>query len=453
MKTITNVIKIAFSNMVSFGTSFIISFILPKILSIAQYGEYKQYTLYLTITYLFNFGFNDGITIKYGGGDLNEIDRQEVQREHSYLLKFQLIILSIMMIFSFILKDKLLAFFSIATFFNAIITFNQNFYQAIGNFSPVSKGNILKSVFYIVTLVFGMLILKAKDSDTYIIINILSYIFWFLYMEIFFMKSIGIKLLKSDKNVKKLFRVGIYILISNMSLTFVGSIGNWFVNWGYTVEEFAQYSFQNSLLNVVLLVVNAVGIVFYNILAKYREMGLAIMIKRVCIFLGIFSGLVFFVFSLVINKFLHAYTPSINLLSITFISIPYLMASRILIANIFKTMRSEKKYFIISILYALLSLLFVGFTQLIFKNMFSIAISTTLCYVFWYIFATRMEFMKLKDNKKEIILLIIHAIVFYITANSLSILMGTIVYFIFCILVVLVFEKEIRGIVKFIKEN
>ena len=43
--------------------------------------KYKQYTLYLTITYLFNFGFNDGITIKYGGGDLNEIDRQEVRKQ------------------------------------------------------------------------------------------------------------------------------------------------------------------------------------------------------------------------------------------------------------------------------------------------------------------------------------------------------------------------------------
>ena len=64
MKLLKNIIGVALSNIASFGTSFIIGFILPAILTVADYGYYKEYTLYLSFAYLFNLGFNDGIYIK-----------------------------------------------------------------------------------------------------------------------------------------------------------------------------------------------------------------------------------------------------------------------------------------------------------------------------------------------------------------------------------------------------
>ena len=84
MKTLKNILNVAMSNIVGFGTSFIVGFILPGILTVAQYGSYRQYTLYLSFTYLFHLGFADGIYIKYGGKELNELDHNVIRDEHNF---------------------------------------------------------------------------------------------------------------------------------------------------------------------------------------------------------------------------------------------------------------------------------------------------------------------------------------------------------------------------------
>ena len=73
MKVLKNVFQVALSNVINFGTSFIIGFILPAVLSVADYGYYREYTLYLSFAYLVNLGFNDGIYIKYGGAEKEKI--------------------------------------------------------------------------------------------------------------------------------------------------------------------------------------------------------------------------------------------------------------------------------------------------------------------------------------------------------------------------------------------
>ena len=52
---------------------------LPIILSVVDYGNYRQYILYMSFTYIFNAGFNDGIYIKYGGKEEHELNQEEVQ--------------------------------------------------------------------------------------------------------------------------------------------------------------------------------------------------------------------------------------------------------------------------------------------------------------------------------------------------------------------------------------
>ena len=65
MKNLKNIFNVAITNIINFGTSFLINFMLPIILSVVDYGNYRQYILYMSFTYIFNAGFNDGIYIKY----------------------------------------------------------------------------------------------------------------------------------------------------------------------------------------------------------------------------------------------------------------------------------------------------------------------------------------------------------------------------------------------------
>lgn len=450
MKVLKNVFQVALSNVINFGTSFIIGFILPAVLSVADYGYYREYTLYLSFAYLVNLGFNDGIYIKYGGAERKDLDDTVVREEHNFVIVFQLIIMALMLAGSAILGDLNFVFFSIAAFFVTTTTYHQNFLQATGDFKTYSNGNIMKSVLYVLLLVIGIFVFENDNYVFYVILNILSLAIAYVYYDYKYSRSFGLTTTWNPKGKTQLFRTGIFILIANMSLTFVGNVGNWVVNNGFPIEDFAQYSFQNSLLNVILLVVNAIGLVFYNVISKNDDPKIAAMIKDICLLLGVISGLTFFVFEFAINWLLPQYNPSITILSMTFISIPYILISKILIANLYKTSRSETKYFKDSVLYALFSLVFVYVVFLVTHSMLAIAIATTICYMLWFFYTTYFQFEFLRGNNKELALLLVHSIVLYVTTNVIHNWTGIIVYLIFLMITLYFYRNKLSTMISFL---
>ena len=300
-----NIVRVAMANIANFGSSFIVGFILPAVLSVAAYGHYKEYSLYLSFVYIFNLGFNDGIYIKYGGENPDKVNKNELHQEHNFIRVFQFLIFIPMIIFSIVTQNIVILLFSISTLFMTINTFHQNYSQAVGNFKVFSNGNIFKSIFYIGSLLFGVFILRSDQYVVYISMSVISYLLVFLYYEYVFYKLYGFEKNWNLDEKFSLFKIGFIILFANMSLTFVGNVGNWVVNFGFQIEDFAQYSFQNSILNVLLLIVNAVGMVFYNVISKKENKSMLRLTKRISIFLGIFGGLGFFVFKFIIENFLR----------------------------------------------------------------------------------------------------------------------------------------------------
>lgn len=453
MKLVKSIVGVTVANIVNFGTSFIIGFFLPAILSISEYGYYKEYTLYLSFAYLFNIGFNDGIYIKYGGKNIEDIDKAKVSSEHKFIVLFQGILFIPMILVSIYFSNLVLFLFSISTFLILIITYHQNFLQAIGNFSTFSKGNISKSILYIVLLLFGIFILKSKNYIVYIVINILAFSALLVFFELNFREKIGYTGKINIRDSIIYFRIGIFILLANMSLTFVGNIGNWIVNWGFSIEEFAQYSFHNSLLNIILLVISAVGQVFYNLISKYYNKNTLIIIKKMSLLFGVISCNMYFVFSIIIKIFLHNYASSLDILKVIYISIPYLIVSKILIANMYKALRSERKYFKDSLVYGLFSFLLVGLAYFLTKNVIFIATAITLSYILWFIYTTRVQFKELKGNFRELALLLSHLVIFLIITTNFNDFNGLLLYAGYSIFVLFAFKNDLISIFRVFSET
>lgn len=451
MKVLKDVFRVAFSNIVGFGTSFLINFMLPAILTVADYGHYQQYILFISFTYLFNMGFNDGIYIKYGGKDQEDLDGEEVQQEHNFLLVFQLLMFVAMMAVAIWQRNMIFALFSVATLLDTINNYHANFLQATGRFKVFSNGNVLKSIFNIIILLIAIFIFQTDNYYIYILINISAYLFLTLFFERHYIQQHGWSKTFDPRGKLKIFQVGFLILVSNMSLTFVGNIGRWVANTRYAIEDYAQYAFQNSLLNVILLIVNAVGMVFYNVISRRSDQDLLNTIKQACVFLGIASGLAFFIFKQIILVFFEAYIPSINLLSITFIAIPYIMLSKILIGNLYKTQVPEQIYFRDSIIYLVLSVILVVGTDTIFNNLQMVAIATTLCYILWFAYTTTIKFDYLRNSFKEILILVSHWLVFYLTANVMGTWTGFGAYALYLGVVLIFSRKDIVDMMKMLK--
>lgn len=450
MKLLKNIIRVTFANIANFGSSFIVGFILPTVLTVAAYGYYREYTLYLSFVYMFNIGFNDGIYIKYGGVHPDEVDEEEILGEHNFITIFQFIVMLIMIVVSVILKDPILVLFSIVSFFLLLITFHQHFSQATGNFKTFSVGNILKSAIYVATLLFAIFVLQSENYLVYISMSVLSHVLVYAYYEWSFLKKYSFKKVMDFSGKLDIFKVGFFILIANMSLTFVGNVGNLVVNFNYGVEDFAQYSFQNSVLNLILLIVNAVGMVFYNVISKKENQAMLKLTKRILIFLGILGGLGFFVFKLIIETYLTQYIPAISILAMTFVSIPYLLVAKVIIANLYKSRKNERKYLKDVGLFAVFAFAIVYVTYLITNSLAAIAFATTVSYMLWFLYTTRIEYRYLKSTPKEYILLISHALFFIYTATQLGLFTGISVYLIYILIVIFFYKNQFVEIYQFL---
>lgn len=452
MNLMKDIFRVASSNIINFGSSFLVGFVLPLYLSVSEYGYYKEFTLYLSFVYLFNLGYNDGITIKYGGKDPNNINKQVFRNEHSFIMLFQLAVLTIMLLISLYLRNTQFIMVSLVSFFICMTTFHQNFLQATGDFKFYANTNIIKTVINVVTILLGILFFDSSSYITFVVMNIVTNILVFISVEYRYYQKYGLGFELSKGGNLENFKVGIFVLIANMSLTFVGNVGSWIVNIGFSIEDFAVYSFSNSLLNIILLIVNSVGLIFFNIIAKNENQLKLKFTKRLLLLLGVVGGEIFFSFKWIIQTFLPQYGDSLSILSITFISIPYIMVSKILIANLYKARKNEKKYFRDMLLLALGSIFIVGIAYLFTRNMLIIALATLVVYALWYFYSTGKEFDYLKSSKKEYILLVSHLVIFYIMGNELSIVYGAVGYLLYISVVILFFRKDFSSVLEYIKK-
>lgn len=111
METFKNIFRVIVSNIIGRSTGFLVTFFFPIILSLEDYGNYQKYVTLLSFTYLFNLGYNDGIYIKYGGKNINELSRKTIQREHNFILLFQLAVFLLMFLYAIFTKNTIYVFF------------------------------------------------------------------------------------------------------------------------------------------------------------------------------------------------------------------------------------------------------------------------------------------------------------------------------------------------------
>ena len=100
-KTAKNIIKVSLSNMIKLLAGVLVSFLLPRIIGVTDYGYYKTFTLYATYIGLLHFGFADGIYLKFGGKNYDELDRQSFRMYSFFLICLELFITLILTGISF----------------------------------------------------------------------------------------------------------------------------------------------------------------------------------------------------------------------------------------------------------------------------------------------------------------------------------------------------------------
>lgn len=455
MKLIKDILKVIVSNFIMLGSNFVIGFILPATLTVDDYGLYKQYLLYSSYIAIFNLGFIDGIYIKYGGISVSSIDSVELKKEHKALLLFQLLVSVIMLLISIFFKSMNLFFISLTIIPINISGFHKLFYQATGQFGKYSKNNILFAILNIMFIFILVFLVKTENYASYIVAYILVNFLILCVLEFDF-KKMKTQILHSEKKSENLLypriKVGIFVLLANISVQLFNTVGLWMTNFFLSIDKFAQYSFANSMLSMILLLVSAAGLTFYNYIAKKEDKEILFVIKDLLLILGLASGLAFFVLKFIILTFLGEYINSLDVISISFVSIPYIMVINVLVINLYKARKKEKKYLEIVAKMLFVNIIINVILFMIYRNTISVALGTTISFIIWYFYSINVDFNYLKSDFKQVLLLISHFIIFIYCSHYLSWLIGMCVYLVFIIGVLLFSREKLNMILKKVRQ-
>lgn len=278
-----NLITIMFSNGVLLVSQVLVGIVLPKILTISDFGNYRIFMLYCSYASLLHFGFVDGVLVKYGGINVNSLSKNKLSQLFSFFFFLEFFIsLTIIIVSVFFFRGKYqLIFFAVGTYtiiFNFVTAF-QFLSQALMNFGIVARMNSVLAILNIINIGLPFLLLNFHVMRkfmyyNYILLYLCSYIiilFIYVYHFIFKIKLIHFTLKCKRSDVIEIFKIGLPITIASQIANITLNLDNQFVSLFFSTNEFAIYSFSYNLISLTISIVLAISTVLFPYLNRQKK--------------------------------------------------------------------------------------------------------------------------------------------------------------------------------------
>ncbi|MEG1796293.1 oligosaccharide flippase family protein [Clostridium sp.] len=446
------------ANLISLISGLIITFVIPKMLSIEEYAYFRVFTFYLGYVGVFHFGFNDGIYINYGKYDYDTLPREKFRTYFKFLTIFQSIVAIVVFIVGAALtKDNtrilIYLFLSINIILVNLIGYFEFISQFVRRFAVYSFNLVLSKILYIVGVI-GFIFINNNSGMYFMMLQtivnlIILYIYIRKYKGIVHGKSYSIKELKDD--IKHNISLGLFIMLGNFVTIIIIGIDRIFIDKFFSVQDFAMYSFAVSLLSMFYLILNAITTVVYPYLTRSEGKDKAkvyeIMKTTIFVLVGFcLSG--YFIFDIIVRSYIPQYSEALKITAIIFPTILLSGEINIVTQNFYKTLKLQKEYTRNNVVAVAISLVTIIIAFLMFKTTTSIAMSSLISFYLWGIYGDRYFAKVIGINTKK------HHIGEFLTISLFLYLtfrvkwyIGFILYIIlFSIIVAILFGKNIKEI-------
>ena len=432
-----------FANLINLIISLAKGFLLPKFVSVESYADIQTYLLYVSYVGLLHFGYLDGLYLKYGGKEFEEIGEKNFNICRMNTLILQIIIIIPTIIIANVINNNIVLLFAISILPLNMVTLYKNLFQATGQFKRYSKILNFSSIISFLGTMFLLFIMKTDEALLYIIVLVLAdYMVWLL-LEYKINKDFKIKFkfVCSIKHFCKYTKNGIVLMLGNFSSVIMTGIDRWFVKLALTTAEFAYYSFAIRVENLLTIFITPIVTTMYNYLCKNDNKEKIIKIKNLCLIVGIFIIGSAFPVKFILEHFLQKYEEVKAILFILFsIQVFYLIIKGVYV-NLYKVRSKQNIYF-----KQLLIIIFVGiilnFIALKFKgNNISIAIATFISVIIWLLMCSK-TIPEIKFDLKSNILLFSSLVIFLGLGIYVNSIIGFIIYYTYILIATIILMKE-----------
>lgn len=386
--------KVAGSNVLLLLASTLNNFILPIILTMGDYANYKTYLLYVHFVGFFHLGYVDGVNIKYGGMDISQVDNRTFWAEHHVFLVFQALITVFLLGVAFTRHSLVMMLFALSVLPVNMQSFFLFFTQAVGKFNVYAKSVIIVPLIMCISTLVAFAFRSTVDYTIFCLIYLVSYLISWFFLEkrtlqiISFSRQIIFKPLID--NHKAILCSGFFIMMGTIVFSFFFTTGRWLIKWMMDNSSFAIYSMASSLLGFVLVLVNAVNKVFYPYLCRNKDDSRKNeMLISVLLIISTLSLPFFFILKLIILTFLPKYEESVEIVKVLLLTLPAIVIIQSYFINIYKAKKMERQYLRDGLIYVVISLILNFTFYFIFKSLISIAIASVLSTYIWLFFPNK----------------------------------------------------------------
>lgn len=437
-KGLKNIRYVLTSQFIFYLLGFMVTFILPKLLGIKPYGYYYMYILYTNYVGMLHFGFNDGIYLKFGGYDYDNLPRELFRSFMRFYLMFttgEILVFSVLLIFESDPYKKFALFFAILNILvvNASKMFN-NINQVTNRMKIYSFVVVAENV-QILAAIFILLAIHRIDFHIVIVCDFLAKCVVLLIniycdRDLVFGKMMSLK--EAFKDCADTFRVGIKLMIANLLGSLILDLGNFILSFG-SVKNFSYYSFASNSILIAMMFISAVSLVLYPMLCRFERSALPryyMFINRLLCAVIFCMMLLYYPLVLFINVVLPQYKPVLSYLFLLFPIVIMRGKMQLLINTYYQSLREERAMMVANISSIVVFLVLAVPLFAVFKSIQVIVWATLITFT-WRCYASEIFLKRVMGLKgiRNIIEELAMAVVFILSAWLIpSRIVGMLIY-------------------------
>ncbi|MGM0167262.1 hypothetical protein IGI39_002242 [Enterococcus sp. AZ135] len=348
------------ANFVTLAISILLNLFVPKLLGVKEYSYWQLYVFYSSYVGFLHFGWVDGIYLKIGGSEYEDLDKKSLGSQFWYLMIMEVIISTFVIVGSIIFGPTsnksiiliLTAVVSVVTIAKTFILYILQSTNRIKEYAQLSRGDRYLYVSFIAVYFF----LGGRNFYWLIILDIISKLIITVWGVMRISDMIFVNRLNRFKTeISKILEninIGSKLMLSSIAgMLIIGSI-RFFVEKRWTIETFGKLSFTLSISNMFMTFINAVGVVMFPLLRRTNQNKLShLYVTLRSLFVPLtYSFLLFYVpCKIILGIWLPEYNESLIYMGILFPMVIYEGRMSLLLNTYLKTLRKEKTILIVNV--------------------------------------------------------------------------------------------------------
>lgn len=415
------------ANITSMLISVLMIIFMPKFLEVQDYSIWQLYVFYSSYLGFFHFGWLDGIYLRYGGYEFEQLDKLKFSNQLYLLFLFEAIITVILLSYVYfeladLLQKEILIFVSLLLLPVILYTFSSFILQITNRIKEYAK-LILFERFIFVSFVASYLVLGCRSYIGLFYIDLFGKILT-MFFGIYLIKGILIfnfaKFTDIISEIYENISVGSKLLFANIASLLILGIIRFGISQYWDVVTFGKISLALSIANFLMVFINAVSVVLFPALKRIAGNELKIVYQKIdmvltVILLGVLS--LYYPLKYILSWWIPQYTDSLIYVSILF-PICFFESKVVLLINTYlKALRQEASLLKVNLITVGLSAMLTYFCVVYLHNLQFTIFSILMLFLFKYSISKYflIKQLQISDSFNELVLIFA-----FVAINSLQ---------------------------------